>query len=59
MFYLGGLMLGCSLIVFLTEIIWLECCNILRENQDGKTKTMAWQDVAALVDKDQGPKRYT
>ena len=51
-------MLGCSLIVFLTEIIWLECCNMLNMNKDVETKKMAWSDVASLVHQEQGPKRY-
>ena len=58
-FYLGGLMLGCSLLVFLTEIVWLECVNTFSTNKDvvKEAEKMAWADAAALVNQGQGPKR--
>ena len=58
-FYLGGLMLGCSLLVFLTEIVWLECVNTFNTHKDvvKEAEKMAWADAAALVNQDQGPKR--
>ena len=59
-FYLGGLMLGCSLLVFLTEIVWLECVNMFGTNKDmsKENQQMAWDNAASLVNQDLGPKRY-
>ena len=66
MFYLGGLMLGCSLIVFLLEAIWFECSYrcvqndeskkaVLSENRNAVTK--AWDDIAFKVNNQKDPKR--
>merc|ERR1712150_129815 len=57
-FYLGGLMLGCSLLVFLTEIVWLECVNMFSTNKDmsKENQQMAWDNAASLVNQDHGTK---
>ena len=66
MFYLGGLMLGCSLIVFLLEAIWFECSYrcvqnderkkaVLSENRNAVTK--AWDDIVFKVNNQKDPKR--
>ena len=66
MFYLGGLMLGCSLIVFLSEAIWFECSYRCMQNDEGKkavnnegrSKVInAWDDMAFKVNNQKDPKR--
>ena len=66
-FYLGGLMLGCSLIVFLLEAIWFECsyrCVVLDDegkkavNNEGRSKVInAWDDMAFKANHQKDPKR--
>ena len=45
-------MLGCSLIVFLMEILWLECCGRLGNVEtavDMETQKVAWGVVDDMI----------
>ena len=51
-------MLGCSLIVFMTEIFWLECCRRIRRiTEEEDERKRGWDNIASVYDINKDPER--